>query len=462
MGESGSGKTTVGLALLGHARKGVRIAGGTVEIGGADDARARSRAALRSMRGGSCRYVPQDPSTALNPALRIGTQVLEVLEHHGFGGSDEERRERVAEVMREVALPRRPRVPAPLPAPAVGRPAAARRPGDGVRLPARGDRARRADHRARRHDAGARARDGPRACRGARRRGALRQPRPRGRRQPRRPGRGDVRRADRRAGPDRDALRRAAAPVHRAASSPPCPTSPATQLVVGSRAARRRRAGARRLRVRAPLRAARSTRATATFPPTDASRRPAPVRCLRGAARRSARRPRRRRGSSAADATTSRCSVRGVDAGYSGLTVVHDVDLDVARGECLALVGESGSGKTTLARSIGGSAPRVDRRDRCSTASHSPGRPAQRPTAQRLADPVRVPEPVQLAQPAPDGRRDRRAAATSLRRRAPRTPTSGRRRDARAGVAHVGVRASLPRPALAAASGSASRSPGRW
>ena len=44
----------------------------------------------------------------------------------------------------------------------------------------------------------------------------------------------------------------------------------------------------------------------------------------------------------------------GVSAGYSERTVVHDVDLQIAPGECMALVGESGSGKTTLSRAIGG------------------------------------------------------------------------------------------------------------
>jgi peptide/nickel transport system ATP-binding protein len=44
----------------------------------------------------------------------------------------------------------------------------------------------------------------------------------------------------------------------------------------------------------------------------------------------------------------------GVNAGYLGYTVVHDVNLALAPRECLALVGESGSGKTTLARSIAG------------------------------------------------------------------------------------------------------------
>ena len=47
-------------------------------------------------------------------------------------------------------------------------------------------------------------------------------------------------------------------------------------------------------------------------------------------------------------------SLDHVFAGYGSVTVVHDVNLQVAPHECLALVGESGSGKTTLARSIAG------------------------------------------------------------------------------------------------------------
>ncbi len=107
VGESGSGKTTVGLAVLGHARRGVKLAGGDVMIGDAAML-ALGDVALRQARGRLVTYVPQDPSTALNPALRIQKQLIEVLEFHNFGGSDKARQERVVQVMSEVLLPSTP------------------------------------------------------------------------------------------------------------------------------------------------------------------------------------------------------------------------------------------------------------------------------------------------------------------------------------------------------------------
>jgi len=107
VGESGSGKTTVGLAVLGHARRGVKLAAGEVMIGDAS-MMALGDVALRHARGKLVSYVPQDPSTALNPALRINKQLIEVLEFHNFGGSDEVRQARVIEVMSEVLLPSTP------------------------------------------------------------------------------------------------------------------------------------------------------------------------------------------------------------------------------------------------------------------------------------------------------------------------------------------------------------------
>jgi peptide/nickel transport system ATP-binding protein len=103
VGESGSGKTTVGLAMLGHARRGLRIAGGSVLLGGRD-VLTLDQAALRRLRGSVVSYVPQDPASSLNPALRIGTQLSEVIEAHAARDA-EAVAGRVAEMMREVALP---------------------------------------------------------------------------------------------------------------------------------------------------------------------------------------------------------------------------------------------------------------------------------------------------------------------------------------------------------------------
>ncbi|MGO4249479.1 dipeptide ABC transporter ATP-binding protein [Paenarthrobacter sp. RAF54_2] len=107
VGESGSGKTTVGLALLRHTRSGLRITGGSVLLGG-QNILDLQEGQLRRMRGSEISYVPQDPASSLNPALRIGIQLREVLEAHGRG-SRREHDKRIAEMMREVALPDDPK-----------------------------------------------------------------------------------------------------------------------------------------------------------------------------------------------------------------------------------------------------------------------------------------------------------------------------------------------------------------
>jgi peptide/nickel transport system ATP-binding protein len=104
VGESGSGKTTVGMALLGHVKRGGALAGGAIRIGGRELA-SLGETDLRRLRGGTVSYVPQDPGTALNPALRIGIQLFEILEAHQPGGSEEDRIKRVREALEEVALP---------------------------------------------------------------------------------------------------------------------------------------------------------------------------------------------------------------------------------------------------------------------------------------------------------------------------------------------------------------------
>jgi len=104
VGESGSGKTTVSMALLGHTRKGAVIESGSIIIDGYEIVGA-SENQLRSLRGGTIAYVPQDPGTALNPGLRISKQILESLEKHQPEKAHEAHMERVREVLTDVALP---------------------------------------------------------------------------------------------------------------------------------------------------------------------------------------------------------------------------------------------------------------------------------------------------------------------------------------------------------------------
>ncbi|MBN9742609.1 peptide ABC transporter ATP-binding protein [Amycolatopsis sp. A1MSW2902] len=106
VGESGSGKTTAGLAALGHFRRGLMAGGGQVLLHPRDgepvDVLTLDDAARRQLRGSAVAYIPQHPALSLNPALRVGRQIAEVLETHGYAGSVEER---VAEVLAEVGLP---------------------------------------------------------------------------------------------------------------------------------------------------------------------------------------------------------------------------------------------------------------------------------------------------------------------------------------------------------------------
>ncbi|WP_053382401.1 ATP-binding cassette domain-containing protein [Leucobacter celer] len=82
VGESGSGKTTSAMALLGFARHGASIVGGRIVVAG-QNVRELDPESLRQLRGRTVAYVPQDPRAALNPALKIGKQIEEVLETSG-------------------------------------------------------------------------------------------------------------------------------------------------------------------------------------------------------------------------------------------------------------------------------------------------------------------------------------------------------------------------------------------
>jgi peptide/nickel transport system ATP-binding protein len=83
IGESGAGKSTIGLAALAYGRGGVRITGGQVLIDGKDILRY-TRAGIREVRGRKVCYVAQSAAAAFNPAMRLGDQVIEATLLHGL------------------------------------------------------------------------------------------------------------------------------------------------------------------------------------------------------------------------------------------------------------------------------------------------------------------------------------------------------------------------------------------
>ncbi len=81
VGESGCGKTTVAMALLGFARPGTHIAAGHVHIGELD-LLALDERELRTTRGRVVTYVPQNPARALSPGMRVADQLEEIVAAH--------------------------------------------------------------------------------------------------------------------------------------------------------------------------------------------------------------------------------------------------------------------------------------------------------------------------------------------------------------------------------------------
>ncbi|WP_431324054.1 ABC transporter ATP-binding protein [Rhizobium sp. YTU87027] len=103
IGESGSGKTTIALTLMGHARPGCRISGGQVWLDGKDMAAMPERERAR-YRGTEVAYVPQSAAAAFNPSTPIMEQVIEVTRIHGLM-APEKARERAVQLFRALSLP---------------------------------------------------------------------------------------------------------------------------------------------------------------------------------------------------------------------------------------------------------------------------------------------------------------------------------------------------------------------
>ncbi|KAF5885642.1 MULTISPECIES: ABC transporter ATP-binding protein [Rhizobium] len=103
IGESGSGKTTIALTLMGHTRAGCRISGGSVSVGGKDMVTLSEKQRAK-VRGTKVAYVPQSAAAAFNPATSIMDQVIEVTRIHQLMSPDEARA-RAVELFRALSLP---------------------------------------------------------------------------------------------------------------------------------------------------------------------------------------------------------------------------------------------------------------------------------------------------------------------------------------------------------------------
>ncbi len=83
IGESGAGKSTIGLSAMAYGRGGVRLTAGTIHLNGREIRLADARA-LRKLRGREVTYVSQSAAASFNPAKQIMEQVIEACVSHGL------------------------------------------------------------------------------------------------------------------------------------------------------------------------------------------------------------------------------------------------------------------------------------------------------------------------------------------------------------------------------------------
>jgi microcin C transport system ATP-binding protein len=150
VGESGSGKSITALSILGLV-EGAETRG-RILFEGSDLCR-KSEREMRVLRGAGIAMIFQEPMTALNPLHTVGAQIGEVLRlHEGLGGR--EARGPGGAAARDDGHPRAGAPRRLVPAPALGRAAAAGHDRHGAGLPAAPAHRRRADNRPRRDDPG--------------------------------------------------------------------------------------------------------------------------------------------------------------------------------------------------------------------------------------------------------------------------------------------------------------------
>ena len=103
IGESGAGKSTIGLSAMAYGRGGIELTGGDILLNGREIREAKGRV-LRSLRGAEVTYVAQSAAAAFNPAKRLMEQVIEATVAHGRA-SRKEAEARAIELFHKLSLP---------------------------------------------------------------------------------------------------------------------------------------------------------------------------------------------------------------------------------------------------------------------------------------------------------------------------------------------------------------------
>ena len=102
VGESGSGKTQTAFAILGLLPRGGEVLDGSIVVDGTDVARLSPKARRRLLRS-TLAYVPQEPMSNLDPAFRVGQQLVEPMRVRGLGRA--EARDKALGLLAEVGIP---------------------------------------------------------------------------------------------------------------------------------------------------------------------------------------------------------------------------------------------------------------------------------------------------------------------------------------------------------------------
>jgi oligopeptide/dipeptide ABC transporter ATP-binding protein len=103
VGESGCGKTTTCLSIVGLLPPAARVVGGEIRLAGMDLAQKSARE-MRRLRGSTIAMILQDPMASLNPLFSVYTQVAEPAYYH-LGMRSRSLRKRVEELLRAVRIP---------------------------------------------------------------------------------------------------------------------------------------------------------------------------------------------------------------------------------------------------------------------------------------------------------------------------------------------------------------------